>query len=166
MESLDLDPEENSRIGYQAAVSLWNAGRDQFGARFNAMLTVNSVIVAGIGVALTGSYIPVAISLSVAGLVVGIVWLIWMKRDLEYLTYMSHAILEIEEKYLNPIKLISQGRDFADGKVVTLMISDVSPDHQMTMLVRLFRHRTFAYIIALVFIALYVIMLTQALLSL
>jgi len=95
VDGLCLDLEENARIGYQAAVDLWIAEGEQIWARFNAMLVVNSIIVAVIGFALGGQrMLPViTVSLPIAGLVVCAVWYVLMKRDFEYQAYVYIAML-------------------------------------------------------------------------
>jgi hypothetical protein len=161
---LGLDLEENARIGYQAAVDLWIAEGEQIWARFNAMLVVNSIIVAVIGFALAGQrMLPIiTVSLPIAGLVVCAVWYVLMKRDFEYQAYLIYSAREIEERYLNPIKTVSRGGAFVRGQAVELVISGASVKRRMSRIARMFRDRTAAHIVILVFAVVYVAMLFQA----
>jgi len=162
-DDLGLDLEENARIGYQAAVDLWIAEGEQIWTRFNAMLVVNSIIVAVIGFVLAGQrMLPViTVGLPIAGLIVCAVWFILMKRDFEYQSYLIHSAREVEERYLNPIKTVSRGGAFVRGEPVELVISGASVKRRMSKIARLFRDRTVAYIVILVFVILYIAMLFQ-----
>jgi hypothetical protein len=164
VDGLGLDLEENARIGYQAAVDLWIAEGEQIWARFNAMLVVNSIIVAVIGFALAGQrmLLVITVSLPIAGLVVCAVWYVLMKRDFEYQAYLIYSAREIEERYLNPIKTVSRGGAFVGGQAVELVISGASVKRRMSRIARMFRDRTAAYIVILVFAAVYIAMLFQA----
>jgi hypothetical protein len=159
-EKSNLDNMENIRIGYQVASSHWIAGSDQFGSRFNAMLTVNSIFIAVIGVGLSIPQRVVAMSLSIMGLIVCIIWTLWMKRDLKYLKYLRLTTCEIEENYLSPVKTISRGNEFTEGEKVK--IQGVKP-FQMSGTDRLFRHRVYCYAIVLVFVTFYIAMLVVSL---
>jgi hypothetical protein len=156
--------EDNARIGYQVAVALWIAEGEQIWARFNAMLVVNSIIVAVIGFVLAGQHpLPVlVVVLPLAGLIVCAVWFILMKRDFEYQSYLIYSARETEERYLGPIRTVSQGGSFVRGEVVELMISGSPVKRRMSWMARQFRDRTTAYVVILVFAVLYIVMLFQA----
>ena len=84
-----------------------------------------------------------------------------MKRDFEYQSYLVYSAREMEERYLNPVKTISRGGSFVRGDVVELMISGSPVKRRMSWVARLFRDRTAAYIVIVVFAVLYIVMFFQ-----
>jgi len=77
------DSEEFDKItnAYRAAMELWKLASQQIYSRFAAMLTGNSIIVAAIGIILTGGDSPpicLIMGLIISGLVLSVAWILYM----------------------------------------------------------------------------------------
>ena len=77
------DSEDFSKItnAYNAAIELWKLASQQIYSRFAAMLTGNSIIIAAIGIIITGSDSPpicLIMGLIIGGLVLSAAWILYM----------------------------------------------------------------------------------------
>ncbi len=112
--------DENARIGYQAAVSLWTNEAQLIWARFNAMLVANSIVMAVIGVALTSEHPKPTLALvtAVAGFVLCVMWVPLTFRGFDYHKYWILSARQLEARLRPPVETVSRGRKFARGDVV------------------------------------------------
>ena len=160
----DVVRRENARVGYQAAVDLWTYEGEQSWARFNVMMVANSIVIAVIGVALTSqSPLPVlTVVLPIVGLVLCAVWFLIMKRSFDYQTYYVLSARELEEHYLaDPVKTVSRGGSFADGKPVSVEINGNLRTLRMSRWSRIVRAQWASYIVVGVFVVVYIMTLLQ-----
>jgi hypothetical protein len=157
---------ENALIGYQIAVKLWKNQENQGWARFNVMLVVNGIIIAAIGLADNqSSQSFLASLLPIAGLLICAVWFIFTRREVSYSVYYAMSARELEEKYLSdPVKTVSRGSLFAQGKVVTFEIDGEPTQLRMGTLARVLRERAIADWIIVILAILYVATIVQRLL--
>jgi hypothetical protein len=165
-----LSPEEmeNVRVGYQVAVNLWWYFGDLVWAKHNAMLVVNSVVAAAIGIALTSgqSLVILTVGLSVIGLILCALWFQLVKRGLDYLSPYIASARELEEYLGDPVEIISRGNKFNAHEEVTYQIigADGEPfTAQMSVWGRLLRTGPASYLVIAAFAVVYVLMLIQAL---
>lgn len=96
---------EDARVGYQVAVSLWLYEGNLIWSRFNVMLIVHSLVVAGIVQALLAQQSVstiVAIGLSVFGFVMCVIWYGLIARGFDYQDYYVKTARELEEHHLAP----------------------------------------------------------------
>jgi len=157
---------ENVRVGYQVAINfVWYLG-EMVWAKYNAMLVVNSVVIAAIGIGLTSQQsLPIlTVGLSVVGLILCILWFQLVKRGVDQLSSYMAAARELEDEYLaNRVRVISRGNDFAAGKQVTYQIGGKSKTIRMSSWGRLMRTQAASYLVIAVFAVVYALMLIQAL---
>lgn len=154
---------ETTHAGYQAAIALWVSEGQQIWARFNAMLVVHSILVAASGLVLASMTAPLLVmALSIAGILICGLWFVLMKRDFEFQSYLIYATREIEEMYLSPVRVVSQGGQFTRGNPVEFVIDGQVRTRQMSRTSRLVRDRTATYLTILVFGLLYLVMVGMA----
>jgi hypothetical protein len=150
---------ENARIGYQVASELSAFYGSAIWSMFNAMLLANSIVVAGLTFIFTSqnSLWLLKILLLIIGLLLCVTWFLLTKRSHEYSNYYTLSAREIEESYLGEnVKTLSRGGLFGSGQAVKIKIGGVQTTHRMSILARLVKGQSVAYIIILIFIALYI----------
>lgn len=107
-----LKPEEieNVRVGYKAAIDLWNTSGTQNWSRFNAMLVANSVILAVIGNVTVDDLMgwQVRVALTGVGLVLCVCWRGAVDRGLTYQDHYVAGALELE-RHLAPVSSVQDG---------------------------------------------------------
>jgi hypothetical protein len=152
---------EKALLGYEMAINLWIFQAEQGWARFNIMLFVNSIILGIIGLFITDSnpkslwLLPL---LAIVGLLLCVIWFLFMKRETEYAYYYIRSARELEEKYLSDtVKTVSRGRLLAEGHEVTIETSD-EPTSQVRMswLAQRLRARSAATVVVVVLVVLYI----------
>lgn len=157
------EPAENDKkrknilTGYQAAINLWMYQGEQVWARFNIMLVANSIVVAAIALAIT-SQDPLPIFtefLPIVGIILCVFWFLLIKRESEYADYYINSARELEEQYLAPIKTVSRGGSFGNGRKVILKIHGKEKPFQMSCWARLCKAKTISNFVILIFILLY-----------
>jgi len=155
---------ENARVGYQAAAELWGMESQESWDRFNVMAFMNSIIIGIVGLAIVSqpSSKIFVISLSVVGLFLCATWFLIMKRGFEYAQYLVWSARELEERYLaDPIKTLSRGGNFMDGKVAQFEIGGKRKDLPLSRWARIAKAETLSYLIVVLFAIMYVIMIWQ-----
>ena len=155
---------QNALMGYQVAVDLWINQGNQGWSKFNAMLVVNSIIIASIGFvgAGAGQQSSLILALPISGILICAVWYIHVSRDAAYSDYFVMSARELEEKYLsNSVQTISRGGKFAEGENVHIEIGNNSVDMKMSFLARLLRARGAANWIIVILIFLYAAIILQ-----
>lgn len=156
---------QNAQIGYQVAIDLWAHAGEEVWARFNVMLVANSIIIAVIGFAMTGQRAVPAITvlLPVIGIVLCALWFVMMRRAFDYQDYFILSARELEEKYLvDPVRTLSRGAAFSDGKPVSLEVAGASVTRRMSLCSRLMRAKKASYVVVITFVVVYLVMLLQA----
>ena len=156
---------EDARIGYQAAVDLWTYEGEQNWARFNVMLVANSIIIAVLGLSVTGpnGSPSISIVLSIVGLILCISWFIITKRGFDYQTYYVLSARELEERFLSDIVITtSRGGTFADGCPISIQIDGKPKRLQMSWWSRLSSAGSISLIVVLVFAIVYMLAILQA----
>jgi len=161
--TIDVDDKkrrENALIGYQMAINLWTYQGAQGWARFNVLLFINGTIIGIIGLIMTnGDPQPFATGfLALAGFLLCCFWYPVIEREDEYANYYVRSARELEEKYLSdPVKTVSRGKLFSDGKVVTIDTSAEPRDQvQMGWLARLWPAKLAARVILLLLAVIYI----------
>ncbi len=159
-------------IGYQAAIDLWTYQGEQWWARFNIMLLANSIVVAAVTLVLTspGKDLPwvvltrvLSLALPVGGLVLGLLWLMLIKREIVYADYYLWSARELEHKHLrDAVVTVSRGGDLAGGDCVDIAVDGNHVKLSMAGLAR-FRARSVAFAVVYLFLALYAVILLLAL---
>jgi hypothetical protein len=158
---------ESIRVGYQVATNLWWYLGDLVWAEYNAMLVVNSVVVAAIGIGLTSQQpLPLlTVGLPAIGLVLCALWAQLLARGTaHYLPYLA-AARELEDEYLgNRVRVISRANEFNEGQKVVYRIGGQPRTLRMSFWSRILPTRRTAYVVISVFSAMYVLLLVQSLL--
>lgn len=163
-ESSEQDRIENARVGYQAAVNLWTYEGQLIWARFSAMLLANSIVVAVIGIVISGDRaLPVfSVGMPIAGLILCILWWLITKRGFDYYVYWIRSARELEEEFLkDPVKTVSRGGKLADDEEQESepVIAGGSKPPTMSWLGSRLRIQSASYLVIVVFMAVYVIVL-------
>jgi hypothetical protein len=170
-EALSPEEMENVRIGYQVAVNLWWYLGDLVWAKYNAMLVVNGIVAAAIGIGLTSQQpAPIlTIGLSVVGLVLCVLWFQLVELGFGLFVPYIAAARELEEKYLDRVKVVSRGTEVVQGKSMNYEIEKggepITLSVQLTDIARKAETQKTAKLVIAVFAAAYVIMLIQALIQ-
>lgn len=167
-ESLESERMENVRVGYQTAVQLWAHEGNVNWASFNVMIIANSVFVATLGLILTNedSSIMTGIVLSILGLTVCGAWYLISKRGFDLQEYFVMSARELEEKFLAPeVQTSSRGGTFTDGGQISVEISGKQKLLKMSLWGRILRARSILRIVILVFAVVYILALTQLIIS-
>ncbi|MGB3477835.1 MAG: hypothetical protein WBB67_01600 [bacterium] len=151
---------ENAYLGYQIATTLWTTDGQAVWSKFNAMLLANSILIASIGFFINSQQYFLSIYMSIAGLVLCLLWYFIIKRGFDYYKYWIFSARELEEKYLGkPLKIVSRGALFADGKEVQLEIDKKKVAHQMSCAGQIIRVEQAASLIILLFVLIYSVLL-------
>ena len=156
---------ENARVGYQAAAELWGLLAQESWDRFNVMAFMNSIIIGIVGLFIANR-LPLkefVFFLCVVGWVLCITWSLIMKRGFDYAKYLVLSARELEECYLaDPVKTLSRGGDFADGKWVELEIGGKVKRLRMSRRSRIRKAETLSYVIIAVFMITYAVIICLA----
>jgi hypothetical protein len=165
-ETLSPDEMENIRVGYQVAVNLWIFFGELIWAKYNAMLVVNGIVAAAIGIVLTSTQ-PLApsimVGLSIIGLILCTLWAQLLSRGRAYLDPYISAARELEDRYLGILSIIRRGNEFNAGKTVLYEIDGKSVSVGMGFPANKVRTGQASYLIIAVFALMYALMLAMAL---
>jgi len=116
-----MSEQDDIRVAYQGAIDMATHEGDGVWARFNVILVANSVLL----LALTTStrQLPEGwdAMLSIAGIVLCVVWLLLMKRGFTYETYYVIAARMIEQRLAEgSFHTLSNGKLLSEGKLVSI----------------------------------------------
>jgi len=139
---------ENARVGYQAALDLWNTQAQPASSRFNVMVVANSIILGTIGLAIAYSRsFPLFFTqgLSLVGIVLWLVWLHAHWRASQYNNYLALSARELENYLSDSVVTVSRGASFSEGNEVTLTIDNERKRLRLSWLPRLARTESFSY---------------------
>jgi hypothetical protein len=164
-EALTRTSLENARVGYQVAVDLWAHIGQTAWSVMSAMLVAHSIVIAGIGLALTSSrqLTSFSIVLPVLGLVLCVTWLLLATRTFAMRTYYVLSARELEENYLaREVKTIARGGSFAEGEAVELVLKGTPRIRRIGCLGRARAH-WLCYALIGVFGVLYIVSLFEVL---
>jgi hypothetical protein len=154
-----LPGNEDTRAGYEAAVSLHTYEGSLTWTRFSALLIVNSIIMSVIAVTLASNHVlqwPV-VAMSLAGFVTCVAWFLLTTRGFDYAKYWLLSAREIEEQYLTPgVNTLSRGAVFAKGCKVPLKLKCGPDHHQLSCLGRLLSFQCLANVVIFIFACIYV----------
>lgn len=156
---------ENARVGYQAALDLWNAQAQLASSRFNVMVVANSIILATIALAIAYSRsFPLFFTqaLSLVGIVLCVVWLHAHWRSSQYNNYLLWSARELESYLTDSVVTVSRGASFSEGTEVTLTIDNERKKLRLSWLPGLARTESFSYFSIASFLLLYVFLLLRA----
>jgi hypothetical protein len=150
---------ETARVGYQVAADIFNTTVDIVGARFNAMIVANSIVIGSIGLVLTSGR-PLqnfVVLFGTVGILLNILWLHLLKRGFDYGQFIVLAAREIEENYLsNPLRILKEGGDFEKGEQVRLAVAG-QPPLRASWLARRAKAQYSSLAVVAVFIAMYLV---------
>jgi hypothetical protein len=161
-------PEErlqDARVGYQAALNLWNTQAQLASSRFNVMVVANSIILGTIGLAIAYSRsFPLFFTqaLSLVGIVLCLVWLHAHSRASQYNNYLVWSARELESYLTDSVVTVSRGASFSEGYEVTLTIDNERKKLRLSWLPRLAKTESFSYFSIASFLLLYVFLLLRA----
>src|SRR3989339_74221 len=117
---------ENARTGYNTAINLWIYEGTLIWNKFTAMVYANTILLITIGVIITGNrwreLCLILFVLCFLGIILCICWYIMNKRSFKFYKYWIMSARELEEQYLEPIKIISRVGDYADNKEVKISL--------------------------------------------
>lgn len=154
---------EDLRAAYQNATALWVYEGNLVWSKFNAMLVANSVVAAVIGFAV-GSAAQEALPRAMCGL--GLVlcglWFVLTKRGFDNYAYWIFSARELEGYLGDQVVVVSRGGTFADGDEVTIPIETRSRDLRVSWISRQFTASWIAYLVILVFAAIYIVFLLMS----
>ena len=158
---------EDARVGYQVAVNLWTTMGEEGLAIFNAMLVVNSILIAVIGLTITSQerLTVFELLLPILGLLLCSIWFTLGRREAQYSDYYILCARELEEKYLSDsVKTVSRGGLFAEGQKVILEIDGKPLEVRMGKLARIFRAKNIGNWVIIILVSLYIAAIVQGLL--
>jgi hypothetical protein len=155
------DPLENARVGYQAALSIWIAGRRMIWSRFNMMVVANGLILGAIILTIGNNYAlsaPFIRILCLVGLAVSFAWLVSHRRACEHNSYLLFSARELESHLADPVATIARAMTFSQGDEVTLTIDGEKKKLRLSWLARtgLARTESFSYFVIAMLMVLYV----------
>ena len=156
---------ENARVGYQAALDLWNTQAQLASSRFNVMVFANTIILATIALAIAYSRsFPLFFTqaLSLVGIVLCLVWLHAHWRASQYNNYLLWSARELESYLTDSVVTVSRGALFSEGTEVTLTIDNERKKLRLSWLPGLARTESFSYFSIASFLLLYVFLLLRA----
>jgi hypothetical protein len=153
---------ENARVGYRAALDIWQAQTRLTSSRFNVMIVANSIILGAISLTIRGSRLMPAFftrGLSLVGIVVSLAWLHAYRRASQDNSYFLWSARELESYLADPVVTISRGATFSEGNEVALTIDGEKKKLRLGWLARIARTESFSYFVIAVFMLLYVALL-------
>ena len=158
----------NARIGYQAAINLWIYENESIWSKFNAFLVANSIIfLAAIGIMIQNSTSCLLwvflVTISIMGMFFCVLWVLMAKRSFDYVKYWTSSAREIEEKFLSPVKTVSHGKEFAEGKEVKFFYDTKPEPFHMSLIGRLLQIRKVLYIAITTFFVIYCMLFAYSL---
>jgi hypothetical protein len=157
---------ENARAGYQVAVALWSHLGRLVWSEYNAMLVVNGIVVAAVGITVEGKLPFPTVGLSIVGLVLCALWFQLLRRGTQHYQPYVAAARELEDKYLGDhVTVISRGNRFAQHEEVTYEIDGKPITLRMPWLGGLASTKVTDSLVIALFAVVYSVMLIQALLS-
>jgi hypothetical protein len=133
-------------------------------SKFNALLVAHSIILAGIGLSMTAaadrSVGLLNKALPVAGFALCVLWYLLVKRGFDNYVYWVWSARELEERHLSdPVKTISRGGTFADGKeVVRIIVGGQERELSMPWVSGLLKAEYASYGVIIVFAGLYALL--------
>ena len=155
---------ENARLGYQAAISMWNYYGEGLWAKYNALLVANSIVIAAIGLVYASQDpLPVlACALPILGLMLSAVWFLITRRGTEQHVFFGLAARELEERFLsNEVNLLSRGTSYAAGDPVSLEVGGASRPLRMSVWARAVRTSILTCVVIAIFAAMYLAVIIQ-----
>lgn len=158
-----MSKKETIHLAYQSALQMIAYQGQITWSSFNSILAANAFLIAA-GVFVLRATIRngwiVGIVISVAGLVICLVWFFVLKRHFSYYAYY-HAWARATEKLARHkhLQMITSGKSFASGALV--QIPNGGP-LQMQKVARVFRVQTLATLIVFIFGFLYFVLLVAS----
>jgi len=153
---------ENARVGYRAALDIWQAQTRLTSSRFNVMIVANSIILGAISLTIRGSRLMPAFftrGLSLVGIVVSLAWLHAYRRASQHNSYFLWSARELESYLADPVVTISRGATFSEGNEVALTIDGEKKKLRLGWLARIARTESFSYFVIAAFMLLYIALL-------
>jgi len=153
---------ENARVGYRAALDIWQAQTRLISSRFNVMIVANSIILGAISLTIRGSRLMPTFftrGLSLVGIVVSLAWLHAYRRASQHNSYFLWSARELESYLADPVVTISRGATFSEGNEVALTIDGEKKKLRLGWLARIARTESFSYFVIAAFMLLYIALL-------
>ena len=154
---MDDSIKENARVGYSAAVTLWQYEGNTIWAKFAAMVCSNTILLATIGLIITSQrhsgLCVLKYALCAIGILLCLSWALLTIRSFDFYKYWIISARELEKRHLTPVETIARGQHFADGVPITI-------DGELHQLRCKCKHATVEnvnYFIILLFVFLYII---------
>lgn len=163
---------ENAQIGYDVAMATCQWEGELIWSKFNAMLVANSVVLAILGLTITYTGTRqlnlVTVVISIAGIVLSLLWGLLTRRGFYNYKYWIRCARELEG-HLLPVESVHRGATYAKGDKVTFKIRDkdgkVIDDHfQLGSVIQHFNVETSSYLIISLFAVMYILALIYGLL--
>ncbi|MBI3241633.1 MAG: hypothetical protein HYZ49_05000 [Chloroflexi bacterium] len=149
-----MSEQDDIRTAYQSAIDMASHEGDGVWARFNVILVANSILLLALTTATRQLPENWDAILSLAGIVLCIMWLLLMKRGFTYETYYVITARVLEQKLANgSVRTLSNGKLLAEGKLVIVDNEKL----QMSLLAKL-NARFIVNVVIGVFIAAYILL--------
>jgi hypothetical protein len=162
-------PPSPKEIKYSAAIQLLTYEGQVSWARFNSIVTAQSIFFATIGVLIKSELDLIICALSLIGILISILWLVMTIRGFAMLKYYILCARELEEEIDPPKKdlyfnFFKRGNDFRNNKIVAFkLLNSDSKYHVRPDFGRIIDTNWAAYLIICLFIMLYIIILFSTL---
>ena len=161
-----MTKEESVPAGYEQAISLKIYEGELVWSRSQAMLVINTILIATIGVFLntTTPNDTVLITLAVCGFLFCIVWLESSIRGFAFNKFWSYSARDLEEQSKS-VKLLTRGAKFKNNEVVEFKFKGSDGlrfRYQRPWLGRFLKTDIGTYILITIFIFLYLVIGTLA----
>lgn len=153
---------ENAKIGYQATIDLWSYEGQLIWSKYNALLVANSIVLAVIGLSFNSPNLSslILVGMPISGVLLCITWFLLTKRGFDNYKYWIFSARELEEKYLNPpVKTVSRGGHFTEGKKVLIEIDNKNKNYQMSYISRKLKAEWSSYLVIGIFAVMYFLIL-------
>jgi len=109
---------ENIRVGYQAALDVANCENKLIWSEFNNLILINSIVVSAT-ILSNLDYIFVKIIFHALGILISLLLYFAIRRGFKYLDFYKRNA-RLFEKDLSPLKMISEGKNLAEGMEYTV----------------------------------------------
>jgi hypothetical protein len=155
---------EIAKLGYETAIQLWAAENENRQSEYNAMLVVNSLILAAIGFSYqtTNFYPPVKYLLPIAGIVICLAWYMSGKRTIEKAICWIYCAREIEGKFFNGVfQHLYNGHLFSKGQAVEFFLKDKIRNRRMKFWGRLMKNQLLLNSIIFIFALMYIVVVLE-----
>ncbi len=160
--TIDATTLEIAKLGYETAIQLLAAEKEDLMSKYNAMLVANSLILAAIGFSYQAAnfYTPFKYFLPIVGTVICVAWYMSGKRTAEKVSFLIYCAREIEGKFFHDVfKHLYNGHLFGKAKAIEFFLEGKQRSRRMKFWGRLVKSRVLLNLIILIFAIMYIVVL-------